>query len=143
MRSFSACRGLLSTATVIGAALFSVTASAATLTPLPTIYDFVAKTMTIGVSVADGPPNMWSVLFFKCTGPFGGGCDPLRGGPVSNGVTLVTVPLLRAGAHTITAVYSAEDPVTHETLTARVSFTVEVPVWSWELIPTVFDLLSD
>ena len=125
-------RGFLSTATVIGAALFSVSASCATtLTPLPTTYDPVARTMTIGVSVTGAPPSQYpTVTFFEPLGRI-----PLLSSPrVIDGVALLTFPKYRFGAHHITATYSGGGPV--------VSFTIEVPVDGW--VPTLVEsLLSD
>ena len=73
MRWFSACRGLLSTATVIGAALFSVTASATTIVPIAPYRsgDFLIVSVLVSGNAPTGfvqfygsytsPPISWTV----------------------------------------------------------------------------------
>lgn len=146
MRCLYACRGFSSTATVIAAALFSMTASATTLTPLPPTYDYAARTITIGVSVADIPPPIPAtprVAFFliPCHPGF---CSPTMPavGPevayVQNGVALLTTGLLPPGAYPITAIFTNPDGSG-----VNLSFTIQVPAGANVIVPTVLSLLSD
>ena len=61
------CKGFLAIAIVIGAAFFSVTASA-TLVPLAPTYDATTHVVTIGVRIVDGFPNS-DLSFIVRSGP--------------------------------------------------------------------------
>ena len=129
MRCASVRRG--STAAVIGAVLFSVTASATTLTPLSSFNSATGLT-TFGVRVEGNSPTglvtFWVILPGKK--------DPLELVPVSDGAALFT-HVLSPGAHAVTAYYRGD--ATNQA--AVLEFTVVVPV-VW--LPPVLDgLLSN
>ena len=118
--------GFLTTATVIGTALFSVTASAATLVPLAPIYDPTYKILTIGVGLDGNSPT--GTVDFVAAGPDG----PISLGriTVSNGVALLQIPLFPSGT-LAGATYSgdAANPFTH------VDFRIYWPSVDW--VPVV------
>ena len=145
MRRHSARTGFSSTATLIVAALFSVTASAVTLTPLPTTYDHAARTLTIGVSVAgipDGPGTPTVEIFYLSCGRYCPSGPAQYPGPynvrVVDGAALFTVPLPRPGPYNIGAQYSGPDGTP-----SRVSFTIEVPVGGDVIVAAVLGPLLD
>ncbi len=114
MRYASKCKGFLSTVTLIGAALFSATASA-TVTALPGSYDPTTKVVTIGVHIAGyarpGYIPLGTVVFTESSSTLGTGsqanCD-LRSTSCD---WLLQLPGDYAlGPHTITATYTIEQP---------------------------------
>ena len=134
MRYSSAWKGFLSTATLIGAALFSVTASATGLIPLPSKYDPATGLATFGVSVvgvADQPPTGHVTFYTRLPE------QPFEDAQISDGMAVLTLRL-RPGAHHITATYLGDQWNTW----AQVELTVDVPVDSW--VPALIEhLLSD
>jgi hypothetical protein len=128
----SAWKNFLSTATVIGAGLFSVAASATTLTPLPTTFDATAGTMTIGISIAGNSPT--GIVSFSQFGHL----EPLGPSvPVVNGVARITFPQLGAGAHEFFVIYGGDSANPAESL----HLVAVVPV-NW-LSAVLEDVLSD
>ena len=121
----------LSIATVIGAALFSVTASATTLTVLPTIYDS-PRSITISIRVTGNAPKGDVVLFY-------GGIDgPLGGAPVMDGVAVIRVSFWCCGPRMISATYSGDNA----NPSAHLNFTVGGDRIGW-LPAALEDLLPD
>ncbi len=140
MRCSSACRGFLAAATVIGATFFSLSASAATFTPLPPTYDPSTGLVTLGVRITGQDASYFTrVLFFEYGNHLG---TPAGGGPVgidANGEAVVTLAHYPFGFHNITAVAHGGPPDYPQG--ATFTYDVEPPL-NW--LPAVLDrLLSD
>jgi hypothetical protein len=134
MRCSSTWKGFLWAATVIGAALFSGTASATTLTVLPTTIDPVTKFWTISILVSGNSPTGFVNLHgYIPNTPFSG--DMGRGAVGPDGIIAVT------GQFASNLVVSASYTGDAANPPAFISFTVPPPGLGW--LPTVLGLLSD
>ena len=148
MRRSSAFRSLLSTLTVIGAAMFSATASATTLQERPATYNPETKWVTFGVTLGYTAYPGGNVEFTEN--------DTLLGSvyPTCYSVVLVghyyvsqeinpcdiTLRLQNypLGAHTITASYPGDD---RGNAPATLTFTIYVTEAGY--LPAVISMLSD
>jgi len=151
MRDSPSWKCILSTVAVIGAALFSATASAA-LAAIPASQDPTTQVVTIGVIVSGARPGyvpLGSVTFTESNDTLG--TVDIKQGPgvtcdirtESCIVSLTLDPAYALGPHAITTTYLREQaggPVPPEVLT----FTFDLSGGSglsW--LPAVLDLLSD
>ena len=137
-------KGFLSTVTVIGAALFSATASAG-VTALPVMDNPTTKVVTIGVNVAEparpGYSPAGTVVFSESNNTLGtvrlgeaGACDHYVNTSCDARLALPGYPL---GFHTITASYSGAAPYYFP---ASLTFTIYVSELGW--LPSVLSLLD-
>jgi hypothetical protein len=149
MRNFPNRKSLLSAAAVIGAGLFSASASAAVLTALPAADNPTTKVVTIGVLVADDgryAVPVGDVVFSESGHTLGVVSTRSSETLCPGGLTfscifrLALAPGFPTGRHTITATYTRDQPggpAPPESLT----FTVYVSELAW--LPAVLGLLSD